>query len=105
MAPVQEVSLVGFGFCTVGSGCAVLTIQSALPAVSALLLSKRTRWRVAACAGWDTPATAAEMVSADKARRVRARAIPDSNRYLFTYLETLGEPGVACPAAGARRRL
>src|SRR5205814_9403811 len=51
MAPVHEDSLVGLGFCAVGSGCAVLTIQSALPAVSALVLPKSARRRVAACAG------------------------------------------------------
>src|SRR2546423_12676054 len=43
MAPVHEDSVLGLGFCAVGSGCAVLRIQSALPAVSALLLSKSTR--------------------------------------------------------------
>src|SRR5882724_6882192 len=50
-APVQEVSEVGLAFWASGSGCDVLMIQSALPAVSALLLSNSTRWTTAADAG------------------------------------------------------
>src|ERR1700712_3181586 len=38
-APVHEVSPVGFEFWLSGSGCDVEMIQSALPAVSALVLS------------------------------------------------------------------
>src|ERR1700759_2053860 len=49
-APVQSVSLVGEGFCAVGSGWLVEMIQSAFPAVSALVLSNSTRWVVAAAA-------------------------------------------------------
>src|SRR5256886_8365346 len=75
MAPVHELSLVGLGFCAVGSGWAVLTIQSALPAVSALLLSNRTRCGVAACAGGATAVSAAATVMADRATSVRARAM------------------------------
>src|SRR5690242_16086519 len=51
MAPVHDDSLVGLAFCAVGSGIEVLTIQSALPAVSAKVSSNRIRCRVAACAG------------------------------------------------------
>src|SRR4051794_16325637 len=51
MAPVQDVSVVGFAFWARGSGMLVLTIQSALPAVSARVSSKSTRWTVAAVAG------------------------------------------------------
>src|SRR5438477_10951453 len=50
MAPVQDVSLVGLPFWASGSGCAVLMIQSALPAVSALELSNSTRCAAAALA-------------------------------------------------------
>ena len=45
-APVQSVSYCGAGFCCSGSGWLVLMIQSALPAVSALVLSNSTRWVV-----------------------------------------------------------
>src|SRR5690349_1299116 len=48
IAPVHEVSVVGFGFCASGSGMLVLMIQSALPAVSASVSSNRTRWVVVA---------------------------------------------------------
>ncbi len=53
-APVQLFSVVGLAFWVRGSGWAVEMIQSALPAVSPLLLSNRTRWgsaEVAAAAG------------------------------------------------------
>ncbi len=46
-APVQLFSVVGLGFWASGSGWLVLMIQSALPAVSALLLSNSTRCGVA----------------------------------------------------------
>src|SRR4051812_20084499 len=50
MAPVQDVSAVGLAFCASGSGCEVEMIQSALPAVSASVLSNNTLYGVAACA-------------------------------------------------------
>lgn len=44
IAPVQDVSVVGLAFWVSGSGWPVEMIQSALPAVSPLLLSKSTRF-------------------------------------------------------------
>src|SRR5690348_9854496 len=53
-APVQERSVVGLAFWASGSGMLVLMIQSAFPAVSALLSSNSTRCTAAARAGWGT---------------------------------------------------
>src|SRR5262245_45733959 len=49
-APVQLFSVAGFAFWASGSGWLVEVLQSALPAVSALLLSNRTRCGAAAAA-------------------------------------------------------
>ena len=66
-APVQDCSVVGLAFCANGSGMLVLMIQSALPAVSALVSSNSTRWTVAAWAAGGfarpTATVAAAMVS------------------------------------------
>ncbi len=71
-APVQLFSVVGFAFWTSGSGMAVLMIQSALPAVSALLLSKSTRCWAAATAA--TGAAGVAAVEAGALRPVRVAA-------------------------------
>src|SRR3569833_4324622 len=74
-APVQDVSEVGLPFWPSGSGCDVLMIQSALPAVSALVLSNRTRLTVAADAGCvvttATRVAPAARVAAASSARVR----------------------------------
>src|SRR3977135_1719057 len=69
-APVQDVSLVGLAFCASGSGMLVLMIQSALPAVSALLLSKSTWCGVAAATAEWAGAAVATVVAAVARRRL-----------------------------------
>src|SRR5689334_6935184 len=81
MAPVQEASDEGLGFCAVGSGWAVLMIQSALPAVSALVLSNRTRLTVAASARTGSTGTVAatRVTRATNMGGRRIRDLPSTN--------------------------
>src|SRR5438874_12696182 len=89
MPPVHEDSVVGLGFCAVGSGCAVLTIQSALPAVSALLLSNRTR-----CTGVAAACDATTGAAARVTVRTTARIPANIARSLFRRTSMRGKASV-----------